>query len=236
MRQKILVSLTTTNLATTRPTWKDKIKEIDKLGLKEIAFFPTCVNIEQRKEIYKLLEATGLEKIPVTHVRHDFKAWEFDYLIKKFKTEAFNIHANRANKEFIIAAKNHLKKIYIENNAELLGIMPDLLDKLAGICLDVSHWEDYGVLQKIDSYKRFPKLIKKYKVGWCHISAISLEQIFDKENNNWIYSNHYLHNLSELDYLKKYKKYLPKICAIELENTLEEQLEVKKYIEKLLGN
>ena len=227
MKPKILVSITTTN-----SDWKDRIKEIDKLGLKEIALFPTCLTVKQRKILYKLLEKTGLKNIPVVHIRHDFEAWEFAYLIKKFKTRAFNTHADKVGDELLLASKRYLKKIYLENIIEAPDIIPGLLDEFAGICLDISHWESFG---EYPSYKKMPKLLKKYKTGWCHISGVMVKPWFNQEVNGWDYATHYMHNLSEMDYVKKYKKYLPKICALEIENSLEEQLKAKEYIEKLLG-
>ena len=43
-----------------------------------------------------------------------------------------------------------------------------------------------------------------------------------------------MYDLSELDYVKKYVKYLSPICAIELENSFKQQLEAKKYIENII--
>ena len=231
VKPKILVSI-----ATISPDWEAKIKEIDKLGLKEIALFLTCLGIKERKRFYKLLEKTKLERIPVVHVRHDFEEWEFSYLIKRFKTKAFNTHANWVGNELLKASQKYLKKIYLENVIETPDIIPGLLDIFGGICLDISHWENYGKLLKHPSYKRMPGLLKKYKTGFCHISAIMPKPIFDKHYNQWDYASHYMHDLSEMNYVKKYKKYLPKICALEIENPLKEQLEAKQYIEKLLDN
>ena len=231
VKPNILVSITTTN-----PDWKERIKEIDKLGLKEIALFVTCIDVKARKEFYKLLEETKLEKIPFVHLRDDVEEWEYEYLIKKYKTEVFNTHFNRVDDRFMEASKKYLNKIYLENHKETPDDKIYLLDDFAGICLDISHWENFGNLLKLNNYKKFSKLLKKYKIGCCHISAIMAKPIFDKEYGIWDYASHYMHNLSEMDYVKKYKKYLPKICALEIENSLEEQLEIKKYIEKLLDN
>ena len=60
MAKKILLGLTT---ITPGGEWRNKIKEIDELGLKEIALFPTCLKIDERKELYQLLEKTKLKKI-----------------------------------------------------------------------------------------------------------------------------------------------------------------------------
>jgi len=233
VKPKILLGLTTTK----KSDWQGKVREIDRLGLKEIALFPTCLKIKERRELYKLLEKTGLEKIPFVHVRHDFKKWEFAYLEKRFGTEVFNTHFDKVNDEFIAEGKRYLKRTYLENNRPLSDNSIPLLDIFAGFCLDISHWEDYGRRQKETNFKKLPKLLKKYKVGCCHISAVRKEPYFEIENKKKIkyYNSHWLRDLSELDYVKKYVKYLPPVCAIELENSLEEQLKVKKYLEKIIS-
>ncbi|MDD5294967.1 MAG: hypothetical protein PHP21_03560, partial [Patescibacteria group bacterium] len=139
VKPKILLGLTTTY----KSDWRGKVKEIDKLGLKEIALFPTCLEIKEREELYKLLEKTGLKEIPVVHVRHDFKKWEFAYLTKRFKTKFFNTHFNKVNRDFLARSKGYLKKIYLENHINFSNESLHLLDIFAGFCLDVSHWHDY---------------------------------------------------------------------------------------------
>ena len=90
MAKKILLGLTT---ITPKEEWKNKVKEIDELGIKEVALFPTCLNLEERKELYRLLENTKLERIPHVHIREeDTESWELDYLVKRYKTQVFNTH------------------------------------------------------------------------------------------------------------------------------------------------
>jgi len=107
-----------------------------------------------------------------------------------------------------------------------------------GICLDLSHWEDNGYLKKLEGYKKLPKLLKRYKIGGNHVSAVNKEKKLYHNNftnqDVYNYSNHYLEELSEMDYVKKYKNYLVDIISIELENSLKRQIEVKKYLEKIL--
>ena len=232
MNQKILLGLTTTKGS----DWRGKVKEIDKLGLKEIALFPTCLEIKERRELYKMLEKTNLKEIPVVHLRHDFKKWELAYLIKRFKTRFFNTHFDKVNKNFLAESKGYLKKIYLENHIGFSAGDFHLLDIFAGLCLDVSHWHDYNHIQKLGNYKKFPEILKKYKIGFCHISAMRGNPLFEIKNGKRVkyYNSHWLRDLSELNYVKRYKKYLPSVCAIELENPLEEQLKAKKYLEKIL--
>ncbi len=95
MVKNILLGLTT---ITVGGEWKKKVKEIDELGVKEIALFPTGLNIAERKELYQLLENTKLEKIPHVHLRDDMKCDELDYLVNRFKAEVFNVHSEKSTK------------------------------------------------------------------------------------------------------------------------------------------
>lgn len=234
MKRKILVGLTTIS----GDEWKNKIKEIDKLGIKELALFPTCLNAKQRKELYKKLEKTGLKRIPHVHIRHDFESWELDYLVERFKTKAFNLHPYLESMEIINKNKKHSHKIFVENLIDF-KFFRQVAEMCGGICLDVSHWEDYGKKQKMKCYNNFLGYLKTKKIGCNHISGIREKKYlhFSKKMDKEIssYSYHSLKNLEELDYVKKYKKYLSDIISIELENPFREQLEVKKYLEKIIN-
>jgi len=222
-RKQFLLGITTTDEQGNG--WRKKIKEIDELGLKKVAFFPTCLEKAQRKEFYGLLEKTGLKEIPFVHIRGDMDYNELDYLIKRYKTKAFNIHTGRQHPAIYDYSK-YKKMLYLENTfpfdeTELKGF--------AGICLDLSHLEDDKNLRK-DIFKHRQEMIEKYKVGCNHISAISQESQ-KSESGKDIYSGHYFRELSEFDYLKNYPKtYFSKFIGMELENSLKEQLQAIEYI------
>jgi len=82
-------------------------------------------------------------------------------------------------------------------------------------------------------------ILEKNKIGCCHVSVISNEfttsphWITNKEIKS--YSQHFMKELKELDYIRKYIKYLPDIISIELENSFEEQLRIGKYLEKIIN-
>ncbi|HRY36931.1 MAG TPA: hypothetical protein P5230_03600 [Candidatus Magasanikbacteria bacterium] len=209
--------------------WKEKIKEIDKLGLKEIALFPTCLKREEREELYKMLKQTGLKEIPFVHLRNDIEEAEIEWLRQNYNTKVFNTHSERLyplksswdtyKKEFIFLENTHL------------GFPEDELNEYAGICIDFSHLENDRLLFP-DRYEQSIRMIKNHKIGCAHLSAIKKEQRRDIEKPEEMrYDFHTLENLSEMDYLKNYPKdFFPEYMAIELENSLEEQLEIKNYI------
>jgi len=233
--KKILLGLTTIS---PDGEWKNKVKEIDELGLKEIALFPTCLNPEERKELYGLLEKTKLKRIPHVHIRlEDMEDWEFDYLIKKYKTLVFNAHSPKNLAGFINRYRKYKNDIYIENLA-MDDNFEEAVKSCGGICLDLSHWEKHDFLEKHKAYNNFSDLLDRYKIGVNHLSAIKPERTkyhdrFTGEDE-YCYDSHWLNNLSEVDYVKKHKKYLAEIISLELENPFKRQLEVKKYLEKIL--
>lgn len=71
MKHKILLGLTTTP----KSDWREKVKEIEKFGIKELALFPTFLSPDERKELYTLLEKTKIKNIPHVHLRDDMEEW-----------------------------------------------------------------------------------------------------------------------------------------------------------------
>lgn len=233
MKKKILLGLTTI----TPGEWKNKVKEIDELGLKEIALFPTCLDSGQRRELYGLLEKTKLQNITHVHLREqDMDSHELDYLVKRFKTQVFNVHPRAGIINFIKQNIKYQDRIFVENlsmNDDFLKV----LENCGGICLDLAHWES-RFIKKEKSYEILLGLLKKYKIGVNHLSAIKkdLAHYHDNFTNQdfYDYSDHNLAELTEVDYVKKYKDYLADIISIELENPLKRQMEVKNYLERII--
>lgn len=242
--KKILLGLTTTR----NSNWREKIKEINKYNIKEIALFPTCLEKEQRQELYGLLENSPLKKIPHVHLRNDMDVFELDYLVQRWGTEVFNIHTKKSY-PFLHDLSKYAAKIFVENHeivfdgkkylsGDYLPSKKDL-QKWAGLCLDVAHREDFLLKQEIVAKKAEDKIIKlleKFKIGCCHISAIQNKPQKDMAKKGaWQFSYHTMNELQELDYVKKYVDILPDIISIELENSFKKQLEAKKYLEKIIN-
>jgi hypothetical protein len=227
---KILPGLTTTK----KSDWRAKINEIDRLGLQEIALFPTCLKPNERQELYEGLEKTSLQFIPHVHLRNDVTHQEIEYLIGTYKTKVLNHHSE---KEFPILFdwSDYTDIIYIENS-EIIPTAGEL-SNYAGLCLDFAHWEN-GRMREQDKYSGFSELANQFPIGCGHISAIRPAPEGDNSPNpdsrQTGYDSHWLNDLSELDYLTKYQAYLPSIISIELENPLATQLEAIAYLNKLL--
>lgn len=231
MTKKILLGLTTTPGS----DWREKIREIDMFGIKEIALFPTCLEYAERQELYRLLEKSVLEKIFFTHLREDMLLEEIDYLKKRYKCNLFNIHSYNTRIILPNVLEQFTDQIYVEN-AGKTDELEKVADKFAGLCIDFAHWES-GSIQGENFYKHFPEFIRKYKIGFAHLSAINEKQVFvswDKEHKPH-YDLHKMDSISQFDYIKKYIKYLPEILGIEIENSFKEQLTVKEYLEKIIN-
>ncbi len=229
--KKILLGLTTTPAS----DWRDKIKEIRKLNITEISIFPTYLKSDERKELYKLLENSPIKNIPHVHLRSDMDLQELDYFVENCNTKVFNIHSENT----VHALKKDFSKyssiIYIENT-EVIPTEEEL-KKYAGLCIDFSHWEDF-ILLKNPNYFGFLEKISKFETGCGHISGIKKETITDPDPDykaRLSYACHTIQDFNELDYIKKYLQYLPDIISIELENSFEEQLRVKEYLEKIIN-
>lgn len=219
--KKILLGLTTTSGS----NWIKKVEEINKFNIKELALFPTNLNKEDRNKLYLLLEKSCLESIPHIHLRNDMDKAEIEYLIDRYKTNLFNIHSKAEGLyKFNYSSMEEItKKVYIENTRAIP--LQEELDNFGGLCVDFSHWEE---MKKRKAYEGFKDLVERNKIGCCHISGIrNFLGLFSK-------AKHFAKNKRYFNYIKKYKKYLPDVVSLELENDFSEQLIFKKYIEEIL--
>lgn len=225
--RKILPTITTTQGS----DWKTKVKEINRLGLKEVALFPTFLNKERREKLYYLINKSSIESIPLVHIRSDMDSKELDFLIRKYKTQVFNAHTHTEfpfNKEW----SKYKKKIAIENVFNPLDEKE--IKKCGGVCLDVSHLENDRILNK-EKFQHNVKILEQNLIVCNHVSAVSKKITHIDEIGGARYDHHQFRNVSEFDYLKKYpKNYFSEIIAIEVENSVEEQLLAREYILNIL--
>lgn len=229
-KRDFLVSITTTEANDSSKSWKEKIEEVNHLGLERIALFPTCLERKEREELYKAVQSSKIKEIPFVHLRSDMPEKELDFLISNFKTQVFNIHTKREYPQPSNIHK-HKDRTYVENTYHSLDEKE--LNDFSGICLDFSHLENDRLLNK-KNFLYNKKVLEKYKIGCNHLSAVGSDLELDVEGF-YRYDSHYLRKLSEMDYLKNYPlKYFSSFCAIELENSPKEQLEIIDYIYKSL--
>lgn len=216
-------------------SWRAQVGEVQALDIKSVCLFPTAIDFEERKKLYQALDRTGVQEIPMLHLRHDMKIAELEYLTRRFKVSVFNIHP-RSTRKYLRELSRYNKKVSVEILPSPKRLIEeDELKERAGIGLDTAHLEDIRLQQK-DIYKYYIGLLTKYGSACAHISAVKGKPHRESmDGRKQAYDTHKYDSLREFDYAKKYKKYLPDIIALELENTIEDQLRVKKYLEKMLG-
>jgi hypothetical protein len=210
--------------------WKETLADVKRLNLRKICLFLTGASMAERKKMYLALEDSPVKTIPLVHLRNDMEAWEAEYLMRRFKTQIFNVHSKKEYKfspSLWEYSKRHIAMELTHTSIE------DELSDYAGICLDVAHVEN-NMLSKNSLYDSFLGCLAKYPVKVWHVSAIKKKKFFWLPTFSWKYDIHKYKDLSEFDYITKYKKYLVPIIALELVNPIEEQLEAKEYVTKLL--
>lgn len=204
--------------------WREKLKDINKLKMKEAALFIERFDQAQRKKIYRALLDSTLKRIPFCHISNDMEIEELVFLEEKFKTKYFNIHEKGFG--FLRKWPGFEKKLYLEMNMDDY-ISPRVnVEKIGGFCMDSSH---YKVVQTSKTKELAYINQKKGKVKFScnHISGYS------KERNTDV---HKVKNLKQFDYLKTLPKFLfGKVITLEVDNSIPEQIQFKKYIVKLLS-
>lgn len=221
-KEHILVSITTTSGS----DWRAKIKETAVLGLGECALFPTCLDKNQREEFYGLLERSSIKKCPFVHLRSDMPVTEIEYLIKRFGTRVFNIHCNTENPLEYDLSK-FASMIYVEHVYNIFDEAE--MKQWAGVCLDISHLENDRLLNK-PMFASITDALKIYRIGCNHISAMS-DTIRVNSAGDRRYDRHCFEDLSQFDYITRYPaKYFSDFCALEVENSLQDQLRARDYI------
>lgn len=225
----ILPGITTTEGA----DWRTLVAEAAELGLTTAALFPTLLKPAERRELYEALEQTELQTLPHVHLRDDMERWEMEYLVERWQAEVFNLHPTEAGVALLERLPEYRDRIYLENGRTITPLHRDGLQRCAGVCLDFSHWEDFGYTRNNEGYGEFAAVVQAHGVGCCHISAVIREGWRHPVRSDEVrYNRHYFEELAEFDYLTRYREYFPSYLSIELENSLSEQLLVKAYLEE----
>jgi len=211
---------------TTGPTqsWQHKIWECDRLNVKEIGVFPTLLTIRERKKLYAALKKSKVERIPLVHIRDDFRKWEFEFFSEKYSTKHFNFHEHSFDD--LYKWPSWTKKIYLEYNKDNRISKLVQINKIGGLCIDLAHlWA--AKYKQTKEFTRANKDLRNSRVGCNHLNGYSYK--FKRDL-------HYIRNKKQLDYLKEVpKKYFSNIIILEMQNSIVEQLKFKKYIVKILS-
>ena len=205
--------------------WKSKLNDLNKLGVTEAALFLERFDGTQRKKIYRALLNSKLRKIPLCHIKNDMEVEELVFLESKFKTNFFTIHESSFS--FIKKWSGFEKKLYLEMDANNYISQKVIVEKIGGFCVDLSHFKiaQTGWTKEFDY-----TYLKKEKTNFTcnHLNGYD-----GKENADL----HTVKNLEDFEYLKTLPKFIfGKVIALEVENSISQQLKFKKYLVKLLNN
>ena len=224
--KKILLGLTTTPGS----DWRRKVEEMKRLGIKEIALFPTFLEKAEREELYALLEGIDGLRIPHIHLRDDMDEDELSYLETRYCPIAYNIHDYQRQ---IPAFKMLRHKIFVENHFHPFA--DGIVGEYAGICLDTQH----HYRTRFRSPKAYFILWKQllsgaYLIGCSHLSPVKAFRNRSARTRLGV-GSHYMIDLREYEYVKRYVRYLPEYVSIEAENTFEDQLHIREYLDTIIN-
>jgi len=221
--KKLLVSIT----GREEKDWKEKLEEINMLEIKEVALFLELYTKKQRQKIYKALLDSKIESIPLVHIRHDMTKDELGFLKNIYKTKYFTIHEINFQQNDILKWNGFYKNLCLEMNFDNFVSKKIKVEKIDGFCIDLAHFKvGMEMLNKDFEYVFEKSKIKKYfdcnhLNGWCSKTNLDMHKIY---------------NLTDFDYLETLPKFIfGKIVALEVFNSVKEQLEFRKYLINLLN-
>ena len=232
---RIIPSITTHGYASS--SWKDKIQEIPLLKLNEVALFTTGLAPHERKECYALLEAVKNNHpftIPFVHAVSSMSESEYEYLIDTFGVQYFNLHPVWQFPLEHSLSKKIREKILIENSFSEMPLSKKDIEGFRGICFDISHVEDLRK-NNLDHYHQLMNLPEAIPVFANHISGAK-EHAVRSNGSHDFFSVHVADSKEDFHYIRNLDPVcFATLCAIELENSLSEQVTFIPYIESLMN-
>jgi hypothetical protein len=218
--ERILVSIT----GTKDRHWQNKIKEINKFNIERVALFLERFNEKQIQEIYEALLSSKIKEIPLVHIKDETKKEELDFLSKRFNSNYFTIH--ESGFDYLKNWECFYQNLYLELDTNNFISQLVEVDKIGGFCIDLSHFK----VQLNKWSKEFDYILERRKSA--HYFDCNHLNGYDPQNNDDL---HTIRNLKDFDYLKTLPKFLyGDVVALEVENSISEQLEFKKYLSEFL--
>lgn len=204
--------------------WSSKIDEAKEAGMQQVALFLTGLNFTQRQECYAALKGAGLS-VPLVHATSEMSCSELELLCRDLGAKKFNIHPlNELPLRYDLSFFKDI--IYIEN---VYGLPERDIASFAGICLDKAHQED-NRRRNPNLYQHINTMLKRYPVGFCHISAVG-DVLITNEHGEKCYDSHLGESFADFDYLLLDNDYLKYDCALELVNTITWQRTLINYLQ-----
>jgi hypothetical protein len=204
--------------------WQKQLDEVNELKLAEVAVFLSAFDKKERNHLYKFLLKSSIKRVPLVHLRDDTDASDIKFFAENFGTEYFNIHEPFF--KILNQWKGYWEKIYLELNYND-EIPKDVdVDKIGGFCIDLSHLKTAIARGTKEAY--YVSQNKNSTRFRCnHLNGYDPKTKEDK---------HIVTDLKDFDYLITLPKYVfGEVIALEVYNSIKEQLEFKKYLVKILN-
>lgn len=215
--------------------WRSVLTAITPALDSQLGLFLQGIVLEERKEIYRLLEATPLKNIPYVQLATDSQEWEINFFVEKFATSVFSIPAVSSSLSVIDHWPVPSIACLLENVSPETAdsiFTQDIMSRpgIKGVCLDSGALE-LKRLHQAKLYQVDIGVLDHQTVGCTIISPVphsTLGRLLAKPNR--------LTSLTDLRYLKHFSpKFFSSMLVLKLYNTLEEQLEVKQYLASVYG-
>ena len=200
-----------------------KIYEAKELGITEVGLFLELLGEKERQDVYDKLLEKSIKRIPLVHIRHDMTEKELIFLKENFKTKYFTIHEINFQRDDVLRWKSFEKNLFLEMNFDNFVSKKVNVENIGGFCVDLAHFKvAMEKLNKDFDYVYTKKDIPKY-FACNHLNGWDIERNIDM---------HTINSSSNFDYLKTMPDFLfGKCIALEVFNSLKEQLEFKQYLE-----
>jgi hypothetical protein len=205
--------------------WQTKLKEINQLNLKEAAVFLEGFDKKERDHLYKFLLKSSIKKVPLVHLRDDTTKEDTKFFIDNFQTEHFNIHEEHF--DILDKWQGYWDKLYLEMDYDSDIAKNVKVRQIGGFCIDLSHFKTAITRGSEEAAYAF---FRRHKIKFAcnHLNG------YDPIKNNDL---HNIIDLKDFDYLTTLPKYVfGQIIALEVNNSIKEQIQFKKYLIKLLNN
>ncbi len=171
--KKLLVSIT----GRTKTEWQDKLAEINKHQLTEIALFMETFTPRARKDLLPALANSCVKKIPLVHIREDTTREEIRLLKNQFQTKYFTIHESHF--PILEQWRGHYQSLYLELNTDDQIKKYVHVKKIGGFCIDLAHFKVEVAKQSEEYRYTVDKLADQVTVGCNHLSGYSANRNTD---------------------------------------------------------
>lgn len=220
--EKILVGITSKDDI----HWPEQLEEIAKFKITEVSLFLEKLSKFQREIVYASLLKSWIKKIPLVHLRHDMDKQEIEFLIKNYQSRFLTIH--EINFDYLKQWRGFYQHLFLEMNKDNHVSSLVQINKIGGFCVDLSHFK----AASIRATKEFDYILKRKDIHHyfkCnHLNGYSPQQNTDL---------HDIKSIHNFDYLTTLPKFLfGEVIALEMENSIAEQLKYKDYLVKILNH